>query len=343
LIETLRKAVDTRLLKKTQLDDTVKLEKELSEARDEVVLLNEEQDEQKESITKASLEATDLKMMLVESAKENHELEERLRENYCLTSESLNAVEEMTKEVEELREEKQALANNLNASDEEIRNLISQIKIMEGDPSYGADNRMPGFFDMKDSINDNLKKIDEQAKDIEERDSRIEALQHQLTEGSSGNGAQQVIDISTELGSLRKKHKTEQLESSVQLAKKDAMIAKLNDQLCEANEENIKEAKDASSLREEIENSKVRLRAALQEIEESKSLHKRIEELEQRAIDAETVEKGLHDAIDKWTDKTFEWKMKAEGLEKELDELRGGGTDNGERPQTGVWGIFGEN
>jgi chromosome segregation ATPase len=214
--------------------------------------------------------------------------------------------------------------------------------------SMGGGAHMSEVFELQKSVNDKKLKIGEQAKELDERDAKILALERQL--GSDGGvcETQEIDKVNAELGALKKKHKTDQLESSVQLAKKDAMIASLQDQLDHAKEGgDEQEAQVSSSLREELENSKENLREALLGVLEAKTYQQKIEELEQRVQDAETVEKGLEDAIDKWTDKTFEWKEKANGFEMELTQLRSGDSDaNGaarssETSEPGLWGVFG--
>ena len=346
IIAGLKKSLDIRstmaeLTKAPEInrDELTRVQQELSEALEKIMKLTEEQESHRDSVTKANVEVTELKMMLAESAKENNELENRLSEHLKSTSDSKVEVEALKAEIEDMKEHNHALATNLNRSDEKIKSLIAEMKIMEGNPPAGAtDERMSELFELKQAIDDKQQAIDGQTKQIQERDSKIEALERQLVEGSSGDEAQKVIDLTTELESMRKKHKSEQLDSSVQLAKKDAMVAKVQDQLDEAMEQIDEEKEIQASLREEVENTKERLREALETIEESKSLQVTIDELQKRVEDAETVEKGLQDAIDKWTDKTFEWKEKALAYEQELEKLRG---DKPNDTESGFFGMFG--
>jgi chromosome segregation ATPase len=315
------------------------LKKQLDEAVAQIETLQE-------VIEMTSSEVADFTGMLSESAKENNELTNQLEQTQASMIENDNKIEEFTKEVEELGEEKKALAFNLLRSDDDLKSLISQMKLME-QGSMGGGAQMSEVFELQKSVNDKELKIDEQAKELDERDAKIIALERQLASDGGVCETQEIDKVNAELGSLKKKHKTDQLESSVQLAKKDAMIASLQNQLDQAKEGNEQEAQVSSSLREELENSKEKLREVLLRVEEGKTNQKKVEELEQRVQDAETVEKGLQDAIDKWTDKTFEWKEKAEGLEMELNQLRSGdayadGASRGSEPsQPGLWGVFG--
>lgn len=92
-----------------------------------------------------------------------------------------------------------------------------------------------------------------------------------------------------------------------------------------------------AEVEEDLKDVRAQLHVAEEEVEKSVALHEKIKELETRTVDAETVEKGLQNAIDKWTDKAFEWREKADMYVAKLMKLKEQG-DNYQPKQ--VWGIF---
>jgi hypothetical protein len=314
-------------------DEMDQLQLQLSEALEQVTQLSEGQEQSKDHITKATSEVDELKSLLFESAKENNELLGRLELAESAMGEGQDATGELKKAVKELAEEKQALANDLNRAELENKALTSQMKRIEGRKSAIETFGVSEVTELQHAVFEKQLVIDEQAQELKAKDAELE---RQLIEGSGdGDDTRKIILLNAELNSMRKEHKKGQLDSSVQLAKKDAMIAAFKDKLGNAEDANEQEADAQASLRDELEISKERVREALKELEQTKSLRKKIEELENRVKEAEIVENGLQHAIDKWTDKTFEWQSKAEELGQELAITREQRAEGGDQKPTG--------
>jgi hypothetical protein len=340
-------------------DDAEEIQEQLAEALAQVELISAEQEKTLEYMTSASTEVEELKTMLAESAKENNELHDRLELIQSEMDDGRSEIDRYKENFETVLEEKNALADDINRTEVELRTLRSQMKRAEarhsvsrssiassGSAGSGGSFQSIGRTSMITGLqNDVYEKealVLEQAEKIKEQDAKIEALEKRIIDGG-GREAEEVIRLTDELEALKKEHKKTYLDTSVQLAKKEAMVARLQGSAGQGESEREELADEKIELEKELKNVKAQLSVAEAELEKSTHLQDKIKEMEGRVLDAETVEKGLQSAIDKWTDKTFEWKEKAEVLEAELMKLEGGGEENGavqEEPRQS-WSLFG--
>ena len=304
------------------------LQKQLQEAMEETMRLKEECDKDKQSLGVANEETDELQQMLAESAKENMELVNRLEVQADNVRQNNQKVDKMTHELELIREEKASLAETVAKRENLIETLESEIALMRtqgcsnGDNDITNNRALDRFRKLKNSNQEHEKVIDDYKRELQARDSKIRALEEQLSQGPQGDAAKEVVELKSALDSIRTEIKQTKLERSVELAKKDATVIDLQKQIEEEKLGVAMGQETVSSLEDDLATTKAKLNAALAKLEESKDVFQMVETLENRVKDAEAMEQGLQGAIDKWTDKAFMWQGKAEALELEVEKLQ---------------------
>lgn len=116
----------------------------------------------------------------------------------------------------------------MNRAEVELRTLRSQMRRMQARQSVAglASKNVSFVARLQDDAFEKQILADGQTQQIEDQLKTIEALEKRIMDGG-GNDAQEVIRLTEELEASKKKQKKMQLENSVQVAKKDAMIANL--------------------------------------------------------------------------------------------------------------------
>jgi DNA repair exonuclease SbcCD ATPase subunit len=328
------------------------LQKQLQEALDDAMKLKEELDQDKEDLYKAAEETDELQQLLTQSAKENMELWNTIEGQEIGVRENNEKMEKMTKEVETLREEKAALADKTNEREAEIKNLQSEMRLMRLHRA-NSERALGEACELKETNLQQQTTIDEHTKVLEERDAKIKALEDQLKLGPQGDEAQKLLDATAELESIKAQLKQSKLSHSVELSKNEAMATKLQNAIGDKKSGISKCQEKANASVDVLEATKAKLNEALAKLEASKDLNEKVHELECRINDSEMLEAGLQNAIDKWTDKAFDWQEKAETLEAELAQLRGGDVSGGNSRRSSnsieesinavFGGLFGQN
>lgn len=273
-------------------------------------------------ISQMETEISDLNTMLAASAKENRELHDQLEEVGVSASESKEKLIEASLEIEDLYEEKQAIATRLNDRDEEIDRLRTELNILQGKNLYSSEGaRMSDFHDLDSIVKSKQLLIDELTEDVKKKDAQIRAMEEQIYDGKNDRATQEVIQANVEMESLKSKQREERLESAIEMERKDALITSLQEKLDRAEENHREAIATTATLHQDLDFNREKLRDALQKVENSSDIEKEMEDLRTRAQDAETVNIGLQAAIDKWTDKCFEWKAKTEDLQAQIISL----------------------
>jgi hypothetical protein len=303
------------------------LQKQLQEALDETMRLKDEVDKDQKELGKATEETDELQQLLAQSAKENMELWNKIEGEEESVRENNENMENMTKEVKELREKKAALAETVNKGEQEIKSLQSEINLMR--LRNANSDTLSEVCELRETNLEQQQLIDDHTRILRERDAKIQALEDQLKLGPHGDKAQNNFDLTSELDSAKAVLKQSKLDHSVALAKKEAMVTKLQNQLDDQKSGIDQRQNQANSANDDIAATKDKLNEALAKLEATKDMEEKVQQLERLVKDAETMEDGLHSAIDKWTDKAFDWQEKAETMEAELAKLRGG--ENGSR------------
>jgi len=377
--DILRQAVDYEVKQSEtneQQEEILKLQQQLSTALQKQLTMSEEHIKEKNEFMNVSRELDRLKVELAESQNENHDIIEDLKERDRIIEEERLRVDNLEEAIDKQLGKEEELMKNFHHSEEEIENLLEEIKKFEqklenGDTSGGG----ASFVELRNVKKALLEKEDE----CVTQKLRIDALENELKDAMTVPQLQ-IQELDEENKALQGRLKGERLEYTSKLSSKDDLIASLRTELTsytaspdaqdlQSARQKLTEAReDATTVREDLALTKQyieKLQGEREDFLEEFTLLKDNNMFMEKTV-KELTEKSdnLAKKVLEWTEKTYDWKQRAEDAERKLKEAGGDqevpAIDAGEDPQgmflqaamekgkkatggtgrTGSWGIF---
>jgi hypothetical protein len=356
--------------KKQNLDlhrvETHKLQQQLSEALEKIVKVSEEHGRVKDSLWVASTKLTETAAALANSTAEVSDLKAKLAERNSEVEENKQRIASLEKAVEMQLDNQDALEVKLEAADEEINKMETEIKLMDGEIAV-LKTKNGKLMDLCEELDearrlqqDLQRTVDEQVLLLDERESKIKTLEQEMCEHS--DFLQKIETLTQENVRLQGKLKSEQLEIGVRLSKKSDAIDSLQKEMALMKKDsNSHESGEFAALSKELKECQKHISLAIADLEHAQRRIGRLEEenedlqgangklkgelktLEKSATESATESatkaEEMQELISHWTEKTFEWKLRAEAAEKKLDTTQAGPGSDSEKEE-GAQALF---
>ena len=316
-----------------QRQEILRLQHQLSEALQKVVMTTEEHIHDKGQFLEVSTELSRLKAGLAEVVKERDSLSETLKERESMVENCMQRIDKLEAAIEKQLDAQDALEDKLERSEDEIQNLLDEIKHLESN----VDRSRLGDGDavaMLEELKDAEGALAEKEQETYDQQERIEFLVNELKNAATVNKLQ-LDELEAENQGLKGKLKGEKLDATAKLANRDETIASLQKEL--KKYKGASGAEDLASMREELREAKTEVEVSTMEKETALHMSNKVkgekeELLERNNIMNEKVkilEKSVKELTEKsndlgakvlqWTEKTYEWKSRAESAETKLD------------------------
>jgi len=329
-----------------QREEVLRLQQQLSEALQKVVVMSEEQIQDKDQFLKASAELTRLKAELAEALQERGELVEELKDRDRIIEEERDRIDKLEQAIEKQLDTQDALEVKLEKSEDEIEKLLMEVQDLEGKLENGESGGGASLAELRETKN----KLSEKEAEVATQKERIEKLEDDL-KNSLTVPQLQIEELDAENKALQGKLKGERLDFSTKLAAKDDLIAKLQEEVGAFNassdaqdlisaRQKLNEARaDANMVREDLEAAN----KMIEELQgEREDLVRRNETLKESVVGLENnvkelIEKSesLNSKVLEWTEKTYSWKQRAETAERKLEVLNDDKSDFGASEESG--------
>jgi hypothetical protein len=334
--------------------ETHRLQQQLTEALEKVVKVSEDQGRVKDSLLVASTKLMETTAALVFSTAEVSDLKAKLAERNSEVEENKKRIASLEKAVETQLDNQDALEVKLEAADEEIDKMETEMKLLDEEIVVLKTRKeeltdLSGELDEVRRVQDDLQMtVDEQVLLLDERERKIKTLEQEM--GEHSDFLQKIETLTQENVGLQGKLKSEQLEIGVRLSKKSDAIASLQKEMALMKKDSdshvsgdftvmskeLKQCQKQISLaRDDLEDAQRRIGFLEEENEDLQAangkLKGELKTLERSASESGTKAEEMQALIAHWTEKTFEWKLRAETAEKKLETAPAGtGSDSEE-------------
>jgi len=335
-----------------QKEIILKLQNQLSEALQKVVTTTEEHIRDKGNFLKVSTECTELKGEITVLTKARDDALGKIQAKETTLSEQGTRIKKLEEAVERQLDLQEELESKLDGREEEINKLLEEIEELErassDDPAaVGATSRV-----LQAQLDQCKSKLKEKETQIEEYKAGISELEKEVEEGRTVNRLQ-VNDMEETNISLQGKLKAERLDMTRKLEHKDEIIEELLKEI-----EDYKRTDDVQDLvaaKEklnevmiELDKAKAANELAMQDfatvngqkedlLEKLDVLTTQSSTLRQENKELDSKAKKSHLQVLEWTEKTYDWKSRAEAAEKKLQGLNGGGEDDAAAAPQGMF------
>jgi hypothetical protein len=331
-----------------QKNDILKLQQQLSDALHKVVATTEEQIQDKDNFLKVSTEVAELKAQVAELGKARDVAQNNIGEKDAAIEEKDTRIQKLEAAVERQLDLQDELEMKLERSEDEIEKILHEIEELEtGNGDVGAGSRV-----LKAQLDLAKASLNEKQKELDEYTERLEYLEKEMEEGNNVNKLQvnEMEEINT---ALQGKLKGERLDAAAKLSRKDEVIGKLQMEIDDYRRTD--DVKDLVSAKErinanelELDEIKTEMDEALAQIAkisgEKEDLVERIDVLGKQTKILNQDNKELnakaqksHLQVLEWTEKTYDWKSRAETAEKKLRDLNEEDSESGDAAPQGMF------
>lgn len=362
-----------------QQEEILKLQQQLSTALQKHLTMSEEHIKEKNEFMNVSRDLERMRVELMQSQEEQHEVIEELKERDRIIEEDKNKIDNLEHAVDEQLGKEEELMKNAQQSEEEIEHLLEEIQKFETKLEAGETGGGGASFG---ELRNAKKALAERDEYVASQKLKIEQLEEELKDSITVPQLQ-IAELDQENKALQGRLKGERLEYTSKLTTKDDIIQSLRTDL--ATYTASPDAQDLQSAlqkltdaREDATSVRGDLAAAVKKIEE---LHGEREDfmeefnllkdnnvfMEKTVKDLTEKADGLAKKVLVWTEKTYDWKQRAETAERKIKEAvddkekTGSETGKSDAPgdpqgmfleaamekeksgQSGSWGIFKRN
>ncbi|CAJ1942458.1 unnamed protein product [Cylindrotheca closterium] len=347
--------------REAQKELILKLQNQLSEALHKVVTTTEEHINDKNSFLKVSTELAELKGQIKALTKTHEDAQTTIGIKEATISEQENRISKLEKAVERQLDLQEELESKVDRSEEEINKLLEEIEELEkqqlevsargeGAPVGGAVAATSRALQAE--LDKCKAQLEKKEKQIEEYKTAVDELEKDLEEGRTINRLQ-VNEMEETNISLQGKLKAERLEVSRKLEQKDDIISGLQKEI-----DNYKRTDDVQDLvtareklnatRIELDETKAAKEASMKDLaalnREKEDLQEKLNvlttqttTLRQDNKELEAKAKKSHLQVLEWTEKTYDWKSRAEAAEKKLQSQNGEQDPSGDAAPQGTF------
>jgi len=324
--------------------EIIRLQNQLSDALQKIVVTTEEQIQDKDEILRVSNELSKAAADKESMETEIRTLRNKLKERETVVESSMQRIDKLEQAIERQLDAQEALEVKLERSEDEIEKLLIEIQDLEAEAGGNSAN---GDATLRTELKEAKKELIDKQREIDDQKSKIERLAASMSEGE---GEARMEELGSENRALQGKLKGERLDFSSKLAKKDEAIANLQKELSRFEkdidaQELLAAREEAAKAREDAETSKADMESAvftatqLKEekedlVEKNAGLQEKIRQLQRDTNDLTEKSKELGEKVLQWTEKTYDWKNRAENAEKRLEvQTADRASDNDSEPE----------
>lgn len=331
-----------------QKNEILKLQQQLSDALHKVVATTEEQIQDKDVFLKVSTEVAELKAQVAELVKARDVAEGSNAEKDSAIEEKDSRIQKLEAAVERQLDLQDELEMKLERSEDEIEKLLHEVEELEtGNGDVGAGSRaLQAELDQANAF------LAEKQKELQECIERIEYLEKEMEEGNNVNKLQ-VNEMEEMNTALQGKLRGERLDAAAKLSRKDEMIGKLQVEI--DNYKRTDDVKDLVSAKERIKATELELEETQAEkdealeqlakisgdkedlVEKFNVLNKQAKIFQQENKELTVKAQESHIQVLQWTEKTYDWKSRAEEAEKNLKDLNEGESEAADAAPQGMF------
>jgi len=344
-----------------QKEQILKLQNQLSEALHKVVTTTEEHIHDKNSFLKVSTELAELKGQITALTKARDDAQATVEGKEATISDQGIRISKLEEAVERQLDLQEELESKLDRSEEEINKLLEDIEELEKqqlETSAGGEGAAAGGTVVATSraLQAELDKckaqLQEKDKQLEEYKAAVAELEKDLEEGRTINRLQ-VNEMEETNISLQGKLKAERLDISRKLEQKDETISELQKEI--DNYKRTDDVQDLVAAREKLNETMIELDetrtandAAMKDLAalngEKEDLQEMVNVLTTQTTTLRQDNKELeakatksHLQVLEWTEKTYDWKSRAEAAEKTLQLQNGEQDPSGDAAPQGTF------
>ncbi|KAL3925544.1 MAG: hypothetical protein SGILL_000339 [Bacillariaceae sp.] len=353
-----RKAIGDSVEGGEQREKILSLQNQLAEALDKMVAISREQIQDKDQFLKVSAELSKTKTQLMQVAEERTELVQEIKERDGIVEEERERIGKLEQAIERQLDTQDALEVKLERSEDEVEKLLIEMHDLEARIDSGAAGEGGGGGASLTELRETKKALEDKEVEVQSQIERIEKLEQELKDSLTVPQLQ-IEEMESENKALQGKLKAERLEYSKQLEVKDKAMAQLHQQvdsfsgtadapdLVSARQKLNEAREDATAVREDLESAKKMIEQLQEEREDllqrNTSLKATIGSLEKDVQDLTDRSDMLNEKVKQWTERTYEWKSKAESAERKLDAIEdsdAGSEASGEVVDEAPQGLF---
>lgn len=336
--DILRQAVDFEVKQadttNEKNEEILRLQQELSAALQKQLKMSEEHIEERNEFMQVSRDLDRLKVELAESQAERGEVMEELKQRDEVIENDRNRIADLEQAIDDQLGKEEELVKNLHHSEEEIEHLLEEIQKFEKKLDNGeTDGGGASFVELRNT----KKELTDREEEVVALTAKIGLLENELKESLTVPQLQ-IEELDQENKALQGRLKGERLEYTSKLSAKDDIISNLRAELntftsspdaqdLQSARQKLTEAReDATQVREDL----ARTRKYVEEIQgDREDLVEKYNLLKDKSVFMEKTVKDLSEKSDNlakkllvWTEKTYDWKKKAEAAERKLQEQK---------------------
>mmetsp|Transcript_44346 Transcript_44346/g.107208 ORF Transcript_44346/g.107208 Transcript_44346/m.107208 type:complete len:981 (+) Transcript_44346:371-3313(+) len=321
-----------------QQEELLKLQHQLSEALQKVLVMSEEQIQDKDQFLKASSELGRVKVELAEAVEERGELIDQVKDRDADLKECQKRIGKLEEAIERQLDTQDALEVKLERSEDEIEKLLVEMQEMETKMSNGESVGGGGGGGASlVELHEAKKAVENKNDEIKKLNTKIEDLEKELKDAMTVPQLQ-IDELDEENKALQGRLKGEKLEANAKLAAKEEMIKNLQTELDQYK--GSSDAQDLVSARTKLNEARADATAVREDLDTAKRMieemqNEREDLLEKNSIlldNVKLLDESVQELTEKsdmlsgkvldWTEKTYDWKAKAETLERKLDAYK---------------------
>ena len=318
-----------------QQEEILKLQQQLSTALQKQLTMSEEHIKEKNEFMNISRDHERMRVELMQLQEEQNEIMEELKERDRIIEVDRNKIDNLEHAIDEQLGKEEELMKSAQQSEEEVEHLLEELqklesKLDDGETGGGG----ASFVELRNA----KKALAERDEYVASQKLKIEQLEEELKDSMTVPQLQ-IAELDQEITALQGRLKGERLEYTSKLTTKDDIIQSLRSEL--ATYTASPDAQDLQSAlqkltdaREDAKSVREDLAAAVKKNEE---LHGDREDfmeefnllkdnnvfMEKTVKDLTEKADGLAKKVLVWTEKTYDWKQRAETAERKIKE--GGG------------------
>jgi len=344
----LRQAVDFEVKQpgtSEQQEEILKLQQQLSTALQKHLTMSEEHIKEKNEFMNVSRDLERMRVEVMQSQEEQHEIMEELKERDRIIEVDRNKIDNLEHAIDEQLGKEEELMKSAQQSEEEVEHLLEELqkfesKLDDGETGGGG----ASFAELRNA----KKALAERDKYVASQKLKIEQLEEELKDSMTVPQLQ-IAELDQENTALQGRLKGERLEYTSKLTTKDDIIQSLRSEL--ATYTASPDAQDLQSALQKLTDAREDAKAVRGDlaaaVKKNEELHGEREDfmeefnllkdnnvfMEKTVKDLTEKADGLAKKILVWTEKTYDWKQRADTAERKIKE--GGGDKEKSRSETG--------
>ncbi|OEU15029.1 hypothetical protein FRACYDRAFT_239709 [Fragilariopsis cylindrus CCMP1102] len=331
--DLLRTAVDfqvTQTENNQQNEEILKLQQQLSTALQKQVTMSEEHIQEKDEFLQVSRELERVKVELMESLEERSEAMKELKERDRVIEDEKSRIDNLEQAIDRQLGREEELENDVRESEEEIEKLLDDIQNFEKKLENGESGGGGASFV---ELHSTKKLLSEKEQTVDSQILRIEKLEIELKDSMTVPQLQ-IEELDQEKKALQGRLKGERLEYTSKLVTKDETISSLRTELSsysisddaqdlQSAKQKLNEAReDATTVREDLIAARKIVERLHEDREDLIEKHNLLKEnsvfMNQSMKELTEKSDNLRAKVLEWTEKTYDWKQKAESAERKL-------------------------